>query len=122
MTKDKKLVLLLLLILLAFGLLVVFVFDVKCLFKSIFDFPCPGCGLTRAFRALFQGNIIKACSYNILVLPIFFFLFVLCITIFTDFIKKSNYMDKYLLFFKKHYIIIILFVIISYIVNLINFF
>ena len=49
----------LLIILLAFGVLVVFVFDINCLFKTIFDFPCPGCGLTRGFRQLFQGNFGK---------------------------------------------------------------
>ena len=120
MTKEKKLVLLI--ILLAFGVLVVFVFDINCLFKTIFDFPCPGCGLTRGFRQLFQGNVLEATKYNILTIPIFLFLSFLGIFFIIDLIKKTNYMEKYLFIFKKHYILVILFVLISYVINILKIF
>ena len=122
MTKEKKLVLLLLIILLAFGVLVVFVFDINCLFKTIFDFPCPGCGLTRGFRQLFQGNVLEATKYNLLTVPIFLFLSLLCILFIIDLIKKTNYMEKYLFIFKKYYILVILFVLISYVINILKIF
>ncbi len=44
-----------------------------CIFKMIFGRPCPGCGMTRAFWALFHGDINSALAFNwkiILVAPI----------------------------------------------------
>jgi hypothetical protein len=35
---------------------------------------CPGCGLTRGFHALFQGDVVAALDYNAL-LPVFAFVF-----------------------------------------------
>lgn len=119
MTKfsDKKFILLIFLILLVFGVLVVFVFDVDCLFKSIFGIPCPGCGLTRGFRALFKGDIVSAFSYNILTIPIFLFLVILVILFIIDILSNRDFTSKYLLFFTKYYYILIILVIISFIVN-----
>ena len=36
---------------------------------------CPGCGMTRGFHALFNGDILDALHYNAL-LPIFSFIFI----------------------------------------------
>lgn len=120
MIKQNKLVLLLLIILLVFGILVVFVFDINCPFKSLFSIPCPGCGLTRSFRCLFKGDIIGALNYNILSIFIFIFLSLLVILLIIDLFRKSNYLNKYLLFFEKHYLIIIILVCISFIINIIR--
>ena len=79
MNKEKKQILFIFLILLVFGILVVFIFDVNCIFKSITSIPCPGCGLTRGFRSLFKGNLIEAEQYNILTIPIFIFLLIAAI-------------------------------------------
>lgn len=119
-TKNHKFILLILTILLVFGILVVFVFDVNCLFKSVFSIPCPGCGLTRGFRCLFKGDIIGAFEYNILVIPIFLFLVILVFIFIFDIVKKKNYLEKYLLFFRKYYVVLIVLVIISFIVNIIR--
>lgn len=35
-----------------------------CLFKSIFHFDCPGCGLTRAFLLIPQGQFRQALELN----------------------------------------------------------
>lgn len=35
-----------------------------CLFKQFLGIPCPGCGLTRAFLAFFQGNWQLALYYH----------------------------------------------------------
>lgn len=107
-------------ILLVFGILVVFVFDVNCLFKSIFSIPCPGCGLTRGFRSLFEGDIFEAINYNILTIPIFLFLVGLVILFFIDIFKKTVYMERYLSFFGRHYLILIFMVFVSWVVNIIK--
>ena len=119
MTKfsDKKFILLIFLILLVFGVLVVFVFDVDCLFKSIFGIPCPGCGLTRGFRALFRGDIVSAFSYNILTIPIFLFLVIFLVLFVIDTLCNRNFVSRYLLFVSKYYYILIILVIISFVFN-----
>jgi hypothetical protein len=50
-----------------------------CPLYSITGFACPGCGLTRGFHALFNGDIATALDYNALipVIVVFFgYLFV----------------------------------------------
>lgn len=39
-----------------------------CLVNRIFKIYCPGCGVTRMFVALFQGDIQAAAKYNLFVL------------------------------------------------------
>ena len=117
MNSFYKKVLLILSILLVFGILVVFVFDLNCPFKNIFHLACPGCGLTRGFKSLLSLDFKGAFYYNILTIPIFLFLVGLFILLIIDFIKKKNYLDKYLSFFTKYYYIIIVLVIITTVIN-----
>jgi len=35
-----------------------------CTFRAALGFPCPSCGVTRAGLALAQGDWLKACAYN----------------------------------------------------------
>ena len=120
MTKFNKQILLLLIILLVFGILVVFIFDIDCIFKKIFHIPCPGCGLTRAFKALLKGNILLAFNYNILTIPICIFLLTTVTLLIIDYIQKEKYLQKFFLTLKKNYIFIIIILIISFITNIIN--
>jgi hypothetical protein len=40
----------------------------RCPFNLLTGLHCPGCGITRAFHQLFNGNIIGALDYNIMIL------------------------------------------------------
>ena len=119
---NKKLILVIFLILLVFGVLVVFVFDLNCIFKEVFHLPCPGCGLTRGFRALFHGSVVEAINYNILTIPIFLFLVSVFLVFIKGIIQKNNLLENYLLLYTKKQVIIliIIFVLISWIFNLIE--
>jgi hypothetical protein len=41
-----------------------------CAFRSLFDLPCPLCGLTRGLGALCRGDWIGALRWNALVVPL----------------------------------------------------
>ena len=38
--------------------------DGLCIIKKMLDFPCPFCGMTRAYKALFAGQIKTALYWN----------------------------------------------------------
>ena len=120
MTKFNKQILFLLIILLVFGILVVFIFDVDCILKKILHIPCPGCGLTRGFKALLKGNILLAFNYNILTIPICIFLLTTVTLLIIDYIQKEKYLQKFFLTLKKNYIFIIIILIINSITNIIK--
>jgi len=45
-------------------------FSIPCLFRLAAGFPCPGCGLTRAFVLAGRFDFIGAAKMNILFLPL----------------------------------------------------
>lgn len=48
-----------------------------CLWKNIFNFDCPGCGITRAFLAVCRLDFDEAYRYNskiFIVIPVFVFI------------------------------------------------
>ncbi len=42
-----------------------------CVFRRAFHIPCPGCGLTRSFAALWHGNLSASFHFHPLGLPLF---------------------------------------------------
>ena len=64
-----------------------------CLFKHIFNYPCPSCGLTRSVFSFFHGDISGAFSFN----PLGPFLSVLFIIwSFDIYFNNSSFWNKFL--------------------------
>lgn len=93
-------------------------FSVPCIFKHFLHIPCPGCGLTRAFREILKLNFIKAFSYNYLSIIILIVLIILNIAMVIDIIKDKNITNKIINKITKYSYIIIILLIISEIINL----
>lgn len=96
-------------------------FKFECLFRNLFDICCPGCGLTRAFSSILNLDFYSAFKYNILGIPLFIFSIIICIGIVIDIIKNDNRTILFILnLFNKHFILIIVLIIITMTINNIN--
>jgi len=85
-----------------------------CPIYNIFSIPCPTCGLTRAYFALLEGDIITSLNYNILAIPIATIFILYLIFCFKDDINST---DKVGMFFRKNYIWIILITAVVFVIN-----
>ena len=110
-------------IILVFFLIIISIFILNtniysCPFKEIFHIPCPGCGLTRAFKSIIQLNIIESLKY-IWCIPILIFLitYIMFITIYIIF-DKYIYLEKLYKILNKNLIYIFFLIIISYIIKI----
>jgi len=72
MTLTRKHILSLIIVAIA-GSLLYFLFDPslsnlfpKCIFHSLTNLDCPGCGSQRAIHALLNGRVIQAADFNLL--------------------------------------------------------
>ena len=91
---------------------------IPCIFKSLLKINCPTCGMTRAFIGLFEGDLLKAISYNLLCIPcLLFFIYY----IFIDIISIIKNDDRALVNFEnwlgKHYKAIIIVLVINFIIK-----
>ena len=91
-----------------------------CPFNYYFHIPCPGCGMTRAFKLILQGNILASLQYNLLAIPLFIFIILSMIFLVVDIIKNQT---KYLAYIErisqKYGVWIILAVLIVWMCNII---
>lgn len=114
------------LIILIIGTLFVYIatsgiITLKCPFKYFLNIRCPGCGLTRSFRAILNLDFISSFKYNILGIPLFIFCILFIIFLIRDIIINSNATIKGINnFLSKNYTIIIIILIITMIINNIN--
>lgn len=92
-----------------------------CLIYNLFHIPCPACGLTRAYFALLNGDVLLSLKYNILAIPIMVFFILYFIFSFIDDIKNTNKVEEF--FIKYKFIIIpitVILVLIAWGLNLYN--
>lgn len=100
--------------------IIIFIFDIKidCIFKRYLSIECPACGLTRAYYELFHFNLIKSLEYNLLAIPIAIFAILSVTFLIIDAVKnKHTYLKKLMNFFSKHYLIIILILVLNMFIN-----
>lgn len=81
-----------------------------CIFRRITGIPCPSCGMTRSYLALFSGNLKSA----FLMHPLFWLVPVIFGLLIYSYYKRAN--------FTKVYIIIAIIFIVVYIVRMILYF
>ena len=91
---------------------------IHCLFKLLVKIPCPGCGLTRAFKSILDLKLINAIKYNILSIPLFIFLIISNILFIIDIIKKNNKSSIFIKRITKHYKLLLLLLLITEIINI----
>ena len=108
-------------ILVSFVIILKIDFNFECIFKRVFDFPCPGCGTTRALNSIKEVKLLESFNYNILTVQIFIFILVSIIILIYDVIfNKEKYFELIRVILKKYYIIIIFLIFLSFIVNLVR--
>ena len=91
---------------------------VTCIIKSVTGIYCPACGMTRSFEAILHLHFLDSLWYNILGIPLFIFIIFSLIMLIKDFMQnKFVYIPNLLNFFGKHYIFIIILLLISTIFN-----
>ncbi|HOK37939.1 MAG TPA: DUF2752 domain-containing protein [Bacteroidales bacterium] len=67
---------------------------IPCIYYSIFNIRCPGCGLTRAFMDLLQLNFAEAWQHNPLIFIVFPGLSYYVIKDFVGFVKEHKENNK----------------------------
>lgn len=104
------------------GLILIFLIyknlNIPCIFKKIFNLPCPACGMTRAFKLIFNLQLIKSFSYNILAFPLLLILAIIFITNIIDIIFNKSYTNKIINTIINNYYLIILLLLLSWIINI----
>ena len=94
--------------------------SIPCFIKSVFHIPCPGCGLTRAFRAILHLHLKEAFQYHVFSIPFFLLLCFLNFLLLWDIVKKTDTFDRVINRLFRYYWIWILVIGISEITNLLR--
>lgn len=121
MKRIKNISILLILVIFCY---VIFFSGIKleCIVKSNLGIYCPACGMTRAFIEIMEFNVLNSLSYNVLAIPLFLFIVYSVIALIIDTIKgEDKYIKNILNIFKDYYLIIIVLLIISMLINNIRF-
>ncbi len=57
-----------------------YISGVGCVWRFLFHYPCPGCGITRACVALVHGDFKAAFEYNYMFISLPIILHIFCLT------------------------------------------
>ena len=89
-----------------------------CIFKRFLGIRCPGCGLTRSFKAIINLDFLTAFKYNILGIPLFIVFLIAVILLIIDIIKNTTILENILnKILSKYSLIFIFLLFISMVVN-----
>lgn len=92
-----------------------------CVFKKYLNINCPGCGLTRAFKSILSFDLITATKYNVLSIPLFICMIIFIFSIIKDVVLNKETTIVFLNnIFKRHYVILLIIIFITMIINNIN--
>ena len=92
-----------------------------CVFKKYLNINCPGCGLTRAFKSILSFDLITATKYNVLSIPLFICMIIFIFSIIKDIVLNKETTIVFLNnIFKRHYVILLIIIFITMIINNIN--
>lgn len=94
--------------------------NIGCFFKNTFGIRCPGCGLTRAFLAILNFKFISALKFNIISVPLFILIVIIDFILLYDIILNKNKVRSIFINFSKYYIIILILLFISFVINNVN--
>jgi hypothetical protein len=72
--KDLKTILILIIVIVLWRVLCLFFFNASCPSVIFCGFPCPGCGLTRAFVLLAEGRFYESITMNPMAIPVVLFI------------------------------------------------
>ena len=67
-----------------------------CPFKMATGFPCPGCGITKSFIFLYEGNLWKSLSYHLFGPFIFLLCVIGLVVLSVELITKRVYFRKWI--------------------------
>jgi hypothetical protein len=66
-----------------------------CPIKALTGIPCPGCGMTRSFIAIAQGNLQGAVAYHLFGIPLFLGLLIATVHLSLELITQRRVMVFY---------------------------
>lgn len=101
-------------------LLIIFLLEPKCLFKTFFHVPCSMCGMTRAFKYILNCDILNAIKANLLCIPLFINIIIFIVLYLLNIFFDKIYVYKYCDYFIKRYKTLIIIFIINWVVNIVK--
>lgn len=120
MTKRKKILILFLFLGLVLIFLICTIFHIPCLFKTVFHIPCPACGIGRAIKLILKFKFIESFSYSILAQPTLLILLIILLIDIYDLIKNKDNLTIFLNKIINNYHFIIIYLLLSWFINIIN--
>ncbi len=115
MNRIKNFIILIILIIFLY---IISILPVTCIFRSVTGILCPSCGMTRAFWAIINFDLLTALNYNVVSIPLFIFLIYLFVRLVIDLLKNEfQFIPNLLAFFKEYFWLFLILLFISFLFN-----